>query len=414
LKVLSSAQSFGFGPVSKLVSLVGYLENTDTAFIGGEGAAKYVHLNGHQFSHIYDEDGVDVDDRRNLIVQADAVLSVMEPRIVFEAVRLGRPVVFVDSLFVFWRQKHTWPELRVIADTIRFGTDLESELAIQSLSVHESMLVCHLVAMRSIAQVFPGVEDRVSEFARMDRGSLALTGSLIDPRLHRSVPPTQGSHSRTMVINLGGFNNAFLTYESNGQYINVLLRWIEEFLSTETEFDDVYVCSGAFDRDTEQVVAGTRLHVGLLPHDRLMELLAHHPVYLAPPGLTSLHEAAIIGVPVMLLPDQHYGHTQNRRRLVGTYLHSSGASFERFGLGEEIPEDDFAGTLALAELADVIDTSPAVFDRFSSQMTETLLGFITRSVEERGTYISELVELCSGPNVAGVMVDIRAQLEVVQ
>jgi hypothetical protein len=39
---------------------------------------------------------------------------------------------------------------------------------------------------------------------------------------------------------------------------------------------------------------------------------------MAPPGLTTLLEAAAYGSPMIMLPAQHYGHLQNYRRIVGT------------------------------------------------------------------------------------------------
>ncbi len=220
--------------------------------------------------------------------------------------REGVPVRFVDSLFGFWIVGRDFANLGRVAEAIRLGSEEEASAAFASLSVHESMVVAHMLATESCAQAFPGVAERVELLATQGFRATTVTGAVIDLG---GISPVARQAPRTLVSDLGGFTNAFPEYEEHGAYVDVMLRWLERIAAGGSDFDEIIVCSGTFRRSREYAVNGVRFRVGLLPHADLLELLSTGPVYLAPPGLTSLHEAAL-EIPVMLLPDQHYGHAQ--------------------------------------------------------------------------------------------------------
>lgn len=417
--VLASAQPFGFGPAAKLTALAGHLAPLPVKFVGRGIALRYARLNDEPFVCVAERDLADTEEARALALDCAAAISVMEPYLVYACVRAGRPVHFFDSLFGFWQNERSLRELVRIAHVVRSACDAEAEEAFASLSVHEQMLLSHLIATTSYAQTLPGVADRVAELARLGVDTVRTTGPMLDLETLRiacddgrgRATSTITRSARTLLVNLGGFNNAFLSYATRGSSITIMLRWLNGLAERTTDFDEIIVCSGAFTEQHARVVNGTRLRVGMVPHGELLELLLSHPVYLAPPGLTSLHEAVSLGVPVLLLPDQHYGHTHNRRQLAGTQLTRSGCTVSDLGLATDIPESDLDGTLALAEVAARIDSDPELFQRFSDYMDERLRAFRTMTAS-RGPdgFVGELVHLLHGQPISDVMSDIKNRM----
>jgi hypothetical protein len=218
------------------------------------------------------------------------------------------------------------------------------------------------------------------------------------------------SGSRTLLVNLGGFANPFLDYATRGSYVDIVLRWLTARAETSRDFDTIVVCSGAFAESYEKVVNGARIRVGLLRHAELLGLLSTRPVYLAAPGLTSLHEAIMLGVPVMLLPDQHYGHTHNRRSLAGTRLTRYATTFTDLGLATDIPDSDLDGTLALAEVAAAIERDPGLFRSFAGYMNGRLDRFRTMAPADSDRFVGELAELLNGTPITGIMSGIREEM----
>lgn len=401
-KILASAQPFGFGPVSKLVSIATHLGGGAGMWVAGNGTTlRYAQLNRQNLQDVVPFDFADRPGAGRLVRGFDAAISVMEPRLVYAAVRAGRPVYFFDSLFSFWIASRPLDELAAVARLVLTGPELRAADAFDSLSVHESMLVAHMLATRSYAQVFPGVKERIRAFAELGFAQVHAAGPMID------VPDTAHAEgpgrSRTLVANLGGFTNAFLDYQRRGAYIDIVVRWLTRLAETTTDFDEIIVCSGAFGAPCTREVNGVRVTIGLLPHAELLDRLAQAPVYLASPGLTSLHEAVALSVLPMLLPDQHYGHLINRRRLAHTSFARLGASFEGLGTETHIPADDLEGTLVIAGIADGIHRDPARFDAFADYMDARLSAFVYMPPDETRAHVRELREMLHGTPLSKII-----------
>ena len=396
MRLLGSAQPFGFGPVAKLVTVAAHLDRMKITFAGQGIALTYAQLNDRYFTEVRHFDLANIVETRQLLRQFDAAISVMEPQLVYASVREKLPVYFFDSLFDFWIVGRPYEELASIARLILTGIDRSAESAFMSLSVPESMVVSHMMATRAYAQGFPGVAERIDLLDSLGFGHVQATGSMIDLREIGQLDRSSVPMSRTLVANLGGFTNAFLDYERHGAYIDITLRWLTRLSTKTRDFDEIVVCSGAFAEPYTQQVNGVNIRAGLLPHPSLLEILAGAPVYLTPPGLTSLHEAVALSIVPMWLPDQHYGHTCNRRRLAHTSFAARGASFGAMGLKVDLPNDDLRATLALSEIARQIRDDPVLFDTYATYMDGQLAGFIRTSLEETSAQLRELEELLDG------------------
>jgi len=317
-------------------------------------ASRCAQVNGDHFDAVEEFDFSDLAAALRLVGSFDCALSVMEPQLVLACVRRGVPVMFFDSLFGFWRLDHDLADLADVARTVRDGDDAQALAAFAGLSVHESMVVSHMIATRSYAQMFPGVARRRDQLAELGFDTVTATGSMANLAEIEHLRGLEPRLSRTLVLNLGGFTNAFA-----------------EFL----------------------------------------RLVARRPVYLTPPGLTSLHEAVVLGTPAMLLPSQHHGHEFNRRSLDGTSAARWSASFDGLGIPVDLPDDDFRGTVALAELADRIRADEGLLAAFVANMDRELDAFVSRTDRDSDQWITDLAAVFAGEPIARVMATIEEEAE---
>ncbi len=247
MHILASAQPFGFGPVAKLVGIAAQFNSADVSFAGGGIALQYAQLNDEHFVAINEFDFADLTGVRDLVFRNDGTISVMEPQLVYACVREGRPVHFFDSLFGFWLLNRPLSELADVSRVVRSGSDAEAEDAFRSLSVHESMVLSHMVSTTSYAQSFPGVAERIAALRPLSFRTVEATGSMIDLVEIDRLRTASVSMSKTLVVNLGGFTNAFIDYAQRGFYVDIVLRWVREVARLRTaDFDEITVCSGAF------------------------------------------------------------------------------------------------------------------------------------------------------------------------
>jgi hypothetical protein len=241
--------------------------------------------------------------------------------------------------------------------------------------------------------------------------TITVTGPILDldeiQRLRDATPPS----SRTLVVNLGGFTNAFLDYAKRGSYVDIILRWLTRRVERTSSFDRIIVGSGAFATTFEKEHGGVRIRVGLVPHSELLSLLAGRPVYLTPPGLTSLCEAAALGIAPMLLPDQHYGHAYTRRHLQHTSLGRHGASFGDLGLQANLPDDDLEGTMTIAAIADKVGADQRLFDAFVRYMDVRFDAFLAMTHDEIRVSVAELATLLDGVPIRRVLKDVMKDLQ---
>ena len=409
--VLASAQPFGFGPAAKLVAVVEHLGAVRASFYGNGIALRYAQVNGDHFDAVEEFDFSDLAAALRLVGSFDCALSVMEPQLVLACVRRGVPVMFFDSLFGFWRLDHNLADLADVARTVRGGDDAQALAAFAGLSVHESMVVSHMIATRSYAQMFPGVARRRDQLAELGFDTVTATGSMANLAEIEHLRGLEPRLSRTLVLNLGGFTNAFLDYDRRGGYVDILMAWTEHVARTRDDFDEIVICTGAFGDSVERRIGNVALRCGLVPHAEFLRLVARRPVYLTPPGLTSLHEAVVLGTPAMLLPSQHHGHEFNRRSLDGTSAARWSASFDGLGIPVDLPDDDFRGTVALAELADRIRADEGLLAAFVANMDRELDAFVSRTDRDSDQWITDLAAVFAGEPIARVMATIEEEAD---
>ncbi|MFI6150500.1 hypothetical protein [Streptomyces sp. NPDC051109] len=404
MRILSSAQACGFGPVSKLVAITPLLADSRVDFVGQGVALDFARRHSHRFHRITEGDTSRHEDLAQGLAEADLVVSVMDAELVFRAVRAGRPVLFFDSLLGFWLTDRSFEELAARAQLVRWADHDTARYVFDTLAPHERILLAHLLARRSYAQNFPGVPARIAALAATGADHIELCGPIVDRgALEGALTEPPPERPAGLLINLGGFQNFFLDYESHNAYLDLVRRWVSELAVARPELGRILVCGGAFRRGVTETHGDVEVEYAFLPQTEFLRQLAHAPLYAVPPSLTSLHESVILRRLPLLLPEQHYGHIANLRALRGTVAGDIAASLTDLGSRFTVPEDDLEGTKALDRLTRELLTDESGYRRLADHLDTRLTAYQELTDEERGAAVDELGALLGGPALAELL-----------
>ncbi|MFF4102749.1 hypothetical protein [Streptomyces sp. NPDC001903] len=404
MRILSSAQACGFGPVSKLVAITPLLAGSRVDFVGQGVALDFARRHSHRFHRITEGDTSRHEDLAQGLADADLVVSVMDAELVFRAVRAGRPVLFFDSLLGFWLTDRSYEELAARAQLVRWADHDTARYVFDTLAPHERILLAHLLARRSYAQNFPGVPARIAALAATGADHIELCGPIVDRgALEGALTEPPPERPAGLLINLGGFQNFFLDYESHNAYLDLVRRWVSELAVARPELGRILVCGGAFRRGATETHGEVEVEYAFLPQTEFLRQLAHAPLYAVPPSLTSLHESVILRRLPLLLPEQHYGHIANLRALRGTVAGDIAASLTDLGSRFVVPEDDLEGTKALDRLTRELLTDESGYRRLADHLDTRLTAYQELTQEERGAAVDQLGALLGGPALAELL-----------
>lgn len=403
------AQNCGFGPASELVAVSRLLSGHERVFVGSGVAATFARRNPDAFDTIREIDGTCgrtgaelVDD---LLETGDQVVSVMDADLALRSVVARRPVVMVDSLFGFWRLGRPLAQIRDLCASMPRSSYAAADRHLAVLSPHERVVAAHLLATHSVVQNFPGVPERAAEFAALDAGSaIHLTGPIVDLEGLRNTP-RDAEPEYDLLVNVGGFRNFLLDFDVNNDYLRLLHRWIPDLLRDWPRFPRVLVCGGPFGGHRERTVsvAGRRADHRLLRQRDLLRAVASTPGHLLAPGLTALHESMVLGRLPLGIHEQHYAHVHTLRRLDGTLFGRSAGRFADVLPHHRVPDDDFAGTAALVEIAGRVREDDDLYAVFRGTLNERIERHVSLTPAQRRHGVEELRALLDGEPIHSVL-----------
>ncbi|MEF9908590.1 hypothetical protein [Streptomyces sp. P9-A2] len=412
MRIVMGAQNCGFGPVSELVAVSRPLHEHERVFVGDGVAAVFARRNPDAFDATYDISGLSENARSamidDLLRSSDHVVSVMDAELVLRSVVARRTVTMVDSLFSFWQMTQPLTEIRDLCTAMPRSRFAAADQHLSGLSPHERIVAAHLLATHSVVQNFPGVTERAAGFAALGEGPrIHVTGSIVDVEGLRDVVRT-AEPEHDLLINIGGFKNFLLDFDVNNDYLRLLHRWIPDLLRDWPRFRRVLVCGGPFGEGREQTIraAGGRAECRLLRQRELLQVAATTADYLMAPGLTALHESITLGRLPLAIHEQHYAHVFTMRALDGTLFGRSGGRFTDVVPCHPLPEDDFAGTAALVELADRIRENQELYAKYRQTFNERIEQYLTLTPPQRQHGIEELGKLLYGIPTHSVMTEI--------
>ncbi|ROO60630.1 hypothetical protein EDC02_2541 [Micromonospora sp. Llam0] len=340
MRILASAEAFGYGPASKLVTICSELNRHHAAvdFKGADVAFDFAKGNAAEF-HSTER----LDRMTDLATvpphSYDGAISVMDPFLTLWAAFHEIPCIYVDSLYWFW----TWPVeseaalQKKAAELLSLDTVGEALAALADVSMHDAQYVAHHLATESCVQ-------RSATGAR--RGLMSghtgadYVDAIVDTSRRRPTEPD------IWLATTSGLLNPLVSPELAVSWVHSVFLLLVEAMAEAGEDTPVIVAGNP----EILVLAGTdapgRLVIKPLDHAGILSAMNSAIGCLSPPGLTTMLEATAYGAPLILLPEQHYGHFANY-----DLMSQQGAStrFPQALVGTRIEVDHTSDMLAKTE-----------------------------------------------------------------
>jgi hydroxymethylcytosylglucuronate/cytosylglucuronate synthase len=266
MKLLCDAVAFGFGPISKLLAICSYLPSSwsVTLLATGTSATLAAESGFRNIVECDTEDMAALRDKRQLFLNADLFLNVMNPVSAAYAHELGLPMVTVDSLFWMW----------------------------------DAVPNYLLTASRYFIQNFPGVEKQMARFRPVNA---RIVGPIIDTRYR-----TAGrDRENQLLINVGGLRSKLVPPCNNFVYLRLVGQALTSALADHT-FARVVITGDSQSLETSLAYWNIpRSKIVMLSHSEFLTTLANSRVVMTSPGLTASYEAFVYQTPTVFLPPQN-------------------------------------------------------------------------------------------------------------
>lgn len=267
-RLVCTATAFGYGPVSKLLTVCKLLAQHRLEFVG-TGVALELARHAQCFSGIYEADPASREGQavlRDLLAGADLLVNVLEPTALDAAWECRIPCCYIDSLFWMW-------------------AGLPSEC---------NDVACYVV------QRFPGVSEKQKHFGHQV-ANLRPVGPIVDRAY-------LGKESREdlLLINLSGLESPFARVSDGLLYPEPVVAALVEALRGTPWSNVVVAGNRAVMAQLEQRYGRPGLAFRHLSHEDFLRLLARSRMLLSSPGLTATYEALVYRTPIRFLPPQNY------------------------------------------------------------------------------------------------------------
>lgn len=402
--IIVSAQACGYGPVSKLVTILNHLHSNHLTFIGRGVALEYI----KRYSNIFDKIVLSDDNQTTIseIENCDFGIIVMNHEVAFLLFKKRRPFYFIDSLFSFWISLKSCAEMIEISKRMKKCHDEKIlDDIFNSLSIHEQKILCHLLANKSYIQNFPGVPERVNEFKKNGICNMIITSSIVNIKnISTNCNIIESLSDQFILINLGGVTN-FLINENNYNYYTKLIEKFSCDYLKNTKGRDIVLCSGIYKKQSILNIGNNKIFKLSLTSELFLRLMQQADIYLTSPGLTSINEVVILNKLPILLPEQHYSQYHNIYGLCNTQIYSKlslglNQLFEKY----EIPNHDYKGSIAILRYIENVINDKRIYSAFYTKLSALINKLSLISSKEQYSMIHELRKLLTG---ADIEVEIR-------
>ncbi len=311
-RFLITAQSFGFGPVSKGVTIVSILKSkygneAEFDFIGDDTALTFVKGNSELFNNIYESTKNKL---INLIKSNNYVglISVMEPYSVVLAKKYNMNVFSIDSLHWFWNWDNSFENLLKDLDNSLYNYSPEMIInTLDKIDPHNRQKVTHQFSDLSFLQKYPGKKSNQSKFQnrKFKKVNPIIDDSYKDKEIKRD----------KLLISLSGQLSPIVDVDMALEYGLFCLKLLKEPLQ---ELDGIEPILVGNPKVMKKVKERTKFNCGLLSHKDMLKNINRAIGFLCPPSITSLYESLYYETPVFFLPEQHDGHYPNYERLMNS------------------------------------------------------------------------------------------------
>ncbi len=317
-RVLVSAQGFGFGPAAKGAVVASLLrrDNPHIAidFIGTGTAYELANTRRNIFQNVYDNRQRGMIEQRISDKYYDAVVSVMEPKIVLTAHIYKVPVVLIDSLYWFWDWR---PDRIDFLDNLPVQTLEDLAYIGKNTHPHEQQYLAHKYALISYLQACFDEEKASRNIEYIPHKKI------VAPIVDASFAAAKKSDNNTAVLSFCGQFNPIVKPENVLDYCKLILGVTKdgfgEFLQKEE--NRLLIIGHPFVmKNLAEIIKQTGFPSVLCKHlnyHDYYETISSASAVIAPPSLTTFYESRAYDKPLIFLPEQHDGHWPNYRALTG-------------------------------------------------------------------------------------------------
>lgn len=310
MRILSSAQSFGYGPASKLVTIAKWLrphKNYHIDFLGDDVALTYVLQNSLYFNNIFEYSGKYPNHR-----DYDMVISVMNPYTIIWAWINNIKSIYVDSLFWFWN----WDENRfshldnVITELKSVNNVDEVWALVKDVEPHDMQYIAYKLADLALVQKFSFEKDQQINHDKYRRDlKVTYIGPIIDDNKRRT-----DKNRNKVIISLSGLLSPLNREKEALRYSSLVMNLLDEVIGDLPDDIEIFLTTNP-NVITEIRPINERINLVSLSNNAFLELLNETILLFAPAGITTLYESLNYDVPIFLLPEQHDGHYKNYLKL---------------------------------------------------------------------------------------------------
>jgi uncharacterized protein (TIGR00725 family) len=308
IRILSSAEAFGYGPCSKLTSIVKRLRNEIPAskidFLGEDSALSFALQNHYLFNTVREYDGIYPNAN-----EFDLVLSVMNPYTILWGWFHNKKCIYIDSLHWFWKfERNAFGKLESTIDQLRNANSLDEVWAlVKDVTGHNLHYVAHRLSTISCIQYFNTTGTVVDIFRKKITNAVEVN-PIIDVSHRKKVKRD------TILISLGGLLSPFNREKEASSYVNLVLKVTENFISEASKHYRVIIATSP---EITRTTQGTVVDVTVmrLSQEEMLETINRSALVLTPAGITTMYECLMYETPFFILPELHDGHYPNYLRL---------------------------------------------------------------------------------------------------
>jgi predicted Rossmann-fold nucleotide-binding protein len=311
LKILSSAQSFGYGPCSKLVTFVNHIRaiydsDVKVDFIGDDISLVYALKNSPSFNNVFEYKG-----EYPATEDYDLVISAMNPYTAIWGWFSKKRVIYIDSLFWFWKwDKKNFPKIERLIQELRSANNVDELWSIlKEVDDHHLQYIAHKLSSISLVQKFSDSKKAPDDLFRKNISDLIEVGPIIKTSLKEKTEKRD-----RILISLGGLYSPLNRLKESTRYANFVLNLLDEFI--EQLPNDIEVILTTNPELASNITSKIdRLTITSLNNEQFLKTLNKSILLFTPPSITTIYESLYYDVPVIFLPEQHDGHFPNFLRL---------------------------------------------------------------------------------------------------
>lgn len=309
VKILSSAESFGYGPSSKLVSIVRSLTKKmgcKVDFLGEGAALNFALQNSLTFSSVHEYDGTYPDSS-----DYNMVLSVMNPYTILWGWFHRKKCIYVDSLYWFWKfEEENFERLENLIIELTNAESIDAVWAlVKDVPGHHMHYIAHRLATISCNQYF---NDEIygKDVFRDKISNIIPINPIVD------ITYKEEAERDTILISLGGLLSPLNQKKEALAYVNLILRMIEEFVSkASNKYKIILATNPEVAKLIKHVPGG--ISVASFSQEEMLKTINRSALVLTSAGITTMYECLIYETPFFVLPELHDGHYPNYLRLAG-------------------------------------------------------------------------------------------------